>query len=314
MPKEETGKLIDVHAFPIQKCLPILLKDRTTDKNIIWATDAYSDLGKRLSDRNQITEERILGVHAVGLQPRILKAKEEQQKRTKKRAEVFTPAWLCCLMNNYVDEEWFGRKDVFNVLHEDHSWDLVQDKIWFPEGKTRKDYVKSPRLEITCGEAPFLVSRYDTASGELIVPPVNRIGLLDRKMRIVNENAKDYAEWRQWARKAYQSCYGFEFQGDSLLIARINMLLSYCDYFRECWGKDPDIRTVKSIAEIISWNLWQMDGLKDTVPIGEPILELEQLSLFEPFDNTEEDPEELFCKIKDWRAGKVRFYKDLKEK
>jgi len=40
---------------------------------------------------------------------------QKQQERTRERAEVFTPTWLCCMMNNFVDEEWFGRKDVFNV-------------------------------------------------------------------------------------------------------------------------------------------------------------------------------------------------------
>lgn len=35
-----------------------------------------------------------------------------------KKAEVFTPAWLCNLMNNHCDEDWFGRSDVFNVENE----------------------------------------------------------------------------------------------------------------------------------------------------------------------------------------------------
>ena len=43
------------------------------------------------------------------------------------------------------------------------------------------------RLEISCGEAPYLVSRYDTVMGETI-PISQRIGLLDRKLRVVSEN------------------------------------------------------------------------------------------------------------------------------
>ena len=41
------------------------------------------------------------------------------------------------------------------------------------------------RMEITCGEAPYLVSRYDTTTGEPI-PIGRRIGLLDRKLCVIN--------------------------------------------------------------------------------------------------------------------------------
>lgn len=85
-------------------------------------------------------------------------------------------------------------------------------------------------MEITCGEAPYLVSRYDAATGELILPPLRRIGLLDRKLRVVNENAASYEEWIKWVLRAFQSCYGFEYQGDNLLIARINLMMSFYDY------------------------------------------------------------------------------------
>jgi hypothetical protein len=39
-------------------------------------------------------------------------------------------------------------------------------------------------MEISCGEAPYLVSRYDTVSGNIISVD-DRIGLLDRKLRVV---------------------------------------------------------------------------------------------------------------------------------
>ena len=92
-----------------------------------------------------------------------------------------------------VDEAWFERKDVFNILNND-TWNAVPDKIIFPRDKIWKDYVDARRMEISCGEAPYLVSRYDTVSGESI-PIKERIGILDRKLRIVNENAKDDEEW-----------------------------------------------------------------------------------------------------------------------
>ena len=55
------------------------------------------------------------------------------------------------------------------------------------------------RLEITCGEAPFLASRYDTTTGE-VIPIPERIGILDRKLRIVTENAGTQPdEWLKYA-------------------------------------------------------------------------------------------------------------------
>ncbi|MBQ7142818.1 MAG: restriction endonuclease subunit M, partial [Bacteroidaceae bacterium] len=207
------------------------------------------------------------------IMPRVLKDKQLQIDRTKDKAEVFTPSWVCNAQNNLIDEAWFGHKDVFNheVVNEDgtHSWIPTEGKIEFPEGdkqKTWKKYVTENRLEITCGEAPYLVSRYDTTTGESI-PLANRIGLLDRKLRIVGENTTNPGEWLDWARKAYMHTYGYEWQGDNLLLAREALLYTFIEYYK---AKFPDEELKKSsivgIARIISWNLWQMDGIKMVVP------------------------------------------------
>ena len=87
--------------------LPILLKDKTTKKNIIWATSSYEQFGDQYADDKQITTEALTGLNPILLQPRIMKTMEQQQARTKVHAEVFTPAWICNKMNNYCDEEWF---------------------------------------------------------------------------------------------------------------------------------------------------------------------------------------------------------------
>ena len=183
------SELINIREYPVKDVLGLLLKDKTTGKNIIWATDAYASNGPSFSDKSQITRESLLGMDSVALQPRIEKAVSEQQERTRKKAEVFTPVWLCNRMNNDCDEQWFGRREVFNIEQENHQWQVIEEKVDFPEGKTWMGYVDSRRLEITCGEAPYLVSRYDAATGELILPPLRRIGILDRKLRIVDENA-----------------------------------------------------------------------------------------------------------------------------
>ena len=98
-----------------------------------------------------------------------------------------------------------------------------------------QSYVDSRRLEITCGEAPYVVSRYDAATGE-IIPIRDRIGLLDRKLRVVNENADGDAEWLKWALRALQSSYGYEFQGDNLLIARVNVLITFAEHYGQRSG------------------------------------------------------------------------------
>lgn len=295
--------------------LDLLLADKSTKRNIIWATDTYEELGRGFADKEQI-DEKLLLQHADIIKPRIQKSQEEQAARTRKKAEVFTPAWLCNLMNNYCDEDWFGRKDVFNVMTEDHTWTVNEDPIAFPERKTWKRYVDSRRLEITCGEAPYLVSRYDVSTGELIVPPKRRIGQLDRKLRVVNENTSDYDEWLKWTIRAYEATYGYEYQGDNLLIARVNLLLTFIDYFRERWESDPDVKLLRRVANRIAWNTWQMDGLKDTVPLGKPYEEFHQMSLFDMFpgmSEEEQEPESVPCRIYNWRRGNSLLFRSLKE-
>jgi len=135
----------------------------------------------------------------------------------------------------------------------------------FPEGKTWKDYVRATRMEMTCGEAPYLVSRYDATTGERI-PLEQRIGLLDRKLRIISENVDVSGEWLEWAQVAYKNIYGFEWQGDNLLLAREALLWTFIEYYQAKFQKAPLTKSINYIAYIISWNLWQMDGLKGVVP------------------------------------------------
>lgn len=270
--------------------LEILLKDRTMNRNIIWATSDYEFLGEEYNSRSPILIERIINENSDVIKPRVLKTKENQRNRTKAKAEVFTPSWVCNMQNNAIDKCWFGRDDVFNI-EKNKSWEVNTDKIKFPtdRNQTWEKYVDERRLEITCGEAPYLVSRYDTVTGNSICI-FDRIGLLDRKMRIVHENSETEEDWLKWSERAFQSVYGFEFQGDNLLLARENLLVSYCDYMEEKLNREPTHKELIKIAKIISWNLWQMDGL----------------TYMTPYKN-----EDRFCLIKDWRSKKVVAFKDL---
>lgn len=296
-----------------EELFDVLLKDRTTKKNICWATDHYISRGPAYYPQEPITKELVTGSNTKLVQPRVAKSQNVQSKRTKEKAEVFTPSWVCNEQNNLVDAAWFGRKDVFNISFE-HSWKTTNEKIIFPEGKKWTDYVDSKRLEISCGEAPYLVSRYDTVSGEEIQLQ-ERIGLLDRKLRIVNENTDNEKDWIKWATRAYQSTYGYEYQGDSILIARENLLYTFIENMEYKFGHKPDLSLLKQIARIISWNIWQMDGITLTAPFSERPRVITQMSLFDFIDidgeEKEQDKEPIPCKIFDWRSNQSLEFKNM---
>jgi len=243
--------------------LEVLLKDHTTQQNIFWATDSYAELGDGFRWHDSITVAAITGEHGDVIMPRVMKTRDEQQRRVKQMAEVFTPAWLVNKMNNAADEVWFGRQNVFNVPTEE-GWRPTEEPVMMPKGKSWHDYVLATRLEITCGEAPFLTSRYDMISGVSIAIKT-RMGMLDRKLRIVNEHCTG-DEWTRWALLALGSVYGFEWQGDNLLLARESLLASFSESYEQQFGHKADRATLMLAAEIIAWNVWQMDGLKGVVP------------------------------------------------
>lgn len=268
-------RIIDIREDDIRRRSPellaTLLKDHTmsrlkgVDCNIFWATSDYEHLGDGFRYADQILPENITGRYGAVVQPRTCKDRLTQISRSRDKAEVFTPSWICNAQNNLIDNAWFGREGVFNTENDDRSWTVNTEPVAFPEGKSWRDYVRDTRLEITCGEAPYLASRYDTVTGEFI-PIERRIGLLDRKLRVVSENCDSTTYWLEAAQEAYQSTYGYEWQGDSLLIARETLLYTFIENYRLKFGKDPLDRSVNYIAYIISWNLWQMDGLRCVVP------------------------------------------------
>ena len=320
--------------------LEILLCDRTTGRNIIWADSEYENLGDGFMGDDEITVEKITGSNPGVVMPRIAKALERQSQRTKSRAEVFTPSWLCNQMNNDLDEVWFGKRDVFNVEDsQNHSWRATTDSIEFPrckKGHGWHAYVEAPRLEITCGEAPFVCSRYDTVTGDEL-PVRERVGFLDRKLRVVTERTKTRKEWVRRALDALRATYGFEYQGDNLLIARINVFETFAEHLRDRWGSGAMQEELEQAAWIVSWNFWQMNGFTDAVPTNKTGAEVEstlgtfkepepepvQQSLFDLFDNVfpDEKVEEgekasretvPLCVIYDWKNGRPFEFAALK--
>ncbi len=309
-------KLIDISSYPVVNVLDLLLQDKSTKKNIIWATDTYEELGEGFTDKAQLDPASLL-MRPDLIRPRIQKSREAQAQRTRKKAEVFTPAWLCNKMNNYCDDDWFGRSGVFNTENDDRTWTVTEGKIEFPKKKKWQRYVDSRRLEITCGEAPYLVSRYDVSTGEPIVPTIRRIGMLDRKLRVVNENNDTYEEWLKWTVRAFEASYGYEYQGDNVLLARCNLLLTFTDYYEERWDRQPDVKLLQQMAHKISWNIWQMDGLKNTVPLGKPYEEYRQITLFDMLEDGsgsgEDEQEAVQCRIFNWRSKYSLTFMEIKE-
>ena len=280
-----------------QHLLDRLLMDKTTKSNIIWATDAYTELGAAYHRDKEITVDLITGQHSGVIKNRARKALEQQSERTRKHAEVFTPLWICEKMNDHIDEMWFGRKQGI------HKTDPETGHIVFTSSKKWRYYVDSRRLEITCGEAPYLVSRYDVSTGDAI-PLEKRIGILDRKLRVVTENATTEEEWVKWAMRAYEATYGYEFQGDNLLIARVNLLMTFEEYLYDRWKRSPTEKEYQTITNIICWNIWQMDGLSGTIPYCRAEEEQTQLTI-DGWMGIETDIElkktQPKCRVYDWR-------------
>lgn len=305
------------------RVLDILLIDRTRYKpsrpyNIIWATDSYATKGKGYKPKDQIKREQATGVNGTLIQPRASKSKEEQKYRTKEKAEVFTPLKIVKEMNLSID------RASKNYPTNDDNW---------------IDYIKERRLEITCGEGPFIVGRYDpTTNTGIVISPKNRVGFFDRKLQVVCDFAKTEDEWLKYAELALKACYGYEWQGDNLLIARENVLQTMDDFYKYFRTEQLKLKSKKGLtdkqledfAEIISWNIWQMDGLKYVIPMSckkkrQPIDSINENQL--PLIPSEKPKKQLIecegcrtnsphkhtghkAQIMDWETGKrLYFYK-----
>lgn len=271
--------------------LDILLIDRTMStpkriRNIIWANNNYLRFGAKFySATSQITPNLVTGKMEYIIKPRALKTKMVQKERTKAKAEVFTPTWIVKKQNDIVDK---GYKD---------------DDL--------ETYVKRTWLEVAAGEAPYMVTRYDMESGEAI-PVDKRVGFVDRKLQRINRDTNDKAEWQRLVIEAFKASYGFEWNGDSLLLARENLLYTYRDNYVYKWRQEPTYGLFRDIATVISYNVFQMDGLKCIIPLTEKRkhkLDV-QLSLFDDGKASDEwivKPGKR-VKIMNWSTNKMEFF------
>lgn len=283
--------------------LDILLQDKTTKSNILWATDSYIELGKDYKPTSPINSDLITGDYGNLIQPRAAKSKETQLLRTRDKAEVFTPLHIVKQMNDACDTQ------------------KVTKENW-------QEYVSLLKLEITCGEAPFIASRYDPVSDtQELLPLEKRVGFLDKKLHYVSKYCNDKADWLKWSKIAFQSSYGYEWQGDNLLIARENILYTFIDYYEDKFKETPTVELQTEIAEIIAWNIFQMDGLKYVIPMScktEKVVIKGEVTLFstgedtileKPCDgckkNIAQKHNGTYVKLMDWKQNKIIRFVDI---
>lgn len=294
--KKNTYKKMDVTPHLIRdtpELIKILLKDRTTRKNIIWATDSYSSMGTNFFPEANIKVESITNGAGRLVRPRVTKMLEEQESRTREKGEVFTDIRIIKKQNDLLEKEFSGLP-----LEE------YVNKIW---------------LEIACGEAPYMCSRYDTVSGKSTAIS-KRVGFVDRKIQRISKEVNNHEVWLELVRSAYKASYGYEYQGDSLILARENLLYTFIDYYVDKFNVMPEIEYMKEIASIISYNVFQMDGLKYTVPLSERTeirAQGTQLSLFEEkeskLDSSEIVKVGIKAKVKNWNNNRMVVFESLKE-
>lgn len=117
-----------------------------------------------------------------------------------------------------------------------------------------QDYVGTLKIELACGEAPFVTNEEGT-------------GFLDRKLQAVNMYCDEAKDWLDWTKRAYRASYGYEINGVKLLAAR----RALCATFIKAWrakfpGVDLCQEDLAEVAEIVTWNFFQMDGLTNMTP------------------------------------------------
>ena len=271
-----------------ESLLSLLLKDHTTGKNIKWGTDSYINHGYSFRDDQEIKINLITGWYEGFIRPRVDKDIDIQLERQRNRAEVFTPSWVIKLQ-------------VDAALEDMEKLPLT-------------DFLKTKWLEITCGEAPYMVNRYDMETGE-VIPLKDRAGFIDVKFKKLNEAIESEEEWLKLAVEIYKASYGYEYQGDSLLLARENLILTFIDNYFYMFGAFPKEKILLEITKIISLNVFQMDGLTYEVLYSDGSAQEfgTQLSLFEEVEAKEVMTPKL-AKLKLWHKRELIEFKEFSER
>lgn len=235
-----------------------IIMDMTTNENVLGA------------DFKPISDNCVLI-------PRSLKQKDQALKRTKEKAEVYTPFHIVSSMVDVIDSEMVGIRYCFEA------------------------YIDSSVLEITCGEGAFLTTRYEANTGCMI--SINqRAGILDRKLMRLNEHDVTEKTWQNYALRIAKSIYGYEYQADSLVIARLNVLHAFIDAYADKFHEAISDESIEDISSVIVWNIFQMDGLTHCIPQAD--------ILVHPKTKERSAPNGIPVKIMNWKEGKIELFRD----
>lgn len=221
--KQEGCKLMitfDYSQYPLKSIVKSLVLDKNSGSRIVFGTDIYSSFGEHFGQADTLNASVLA---EINLQPGINRR---------------------YLMDFVSSEQCKAANDAY-----DDASDISGESGWY-------EYIETITVEKDCGEAPYTISRYDASTGE-IIPIDKRFGVLDRKMMRINNKAASIEGWQELTETAFKSTYGCEQRGDLLVIARINMLMSYVDYYMEKWKCEPELFRLRSIANILCWNFWQ---------------------------------------------------------
>ena len=115
-----------------------------------------------------------------------------------------------------------------------------------------------------------------------------------------------------------------------MLLARENLLYTFIDYHQDKFGHKPTVKQQEEFAQIISWNIFQMDGLRYVVPMtcfheyefdpqpplfAEPSeFETTKIKEFECEGCKYNRPHKhngIYVKIMDWSENKIIKFSDL---
>lgn len=171
MAKQKTLDTNQIDIKEIEELLEIQLKDRSSGENIIWATDTFKEIGVNFSPSAQITVESITRKYNEIIKPRIQKSREVQEFRSKDKADVFTPSWVCNVQNNLIDEVWFGcekekknRKKIIKVTgtsSEKEKVSVISEPEPYDKLEGKKHETSVTRYERSQGNRKDCIAHYD---------------------------------------------------------------------------------------------------------------------------------------------------------
>ena len=172
------------------------------------------------------------------------------------------------MLHNLGALEAFQRRTTYGHNLSERVWSIAKQferhielslSIGISEGRSAADISRDVRVYLN--EPDKLFRRVRNAFGNLTLSKVAQAYHPGQGVyRSSYQNAMRMA--RTEINSAYREADSIRWQH----IARESMLVSFVEYFQQKFGKCPLLKSINYIAYIISWNVWQMDGLRGVIP------------------------------------------------